>query len=302
MVDAEVEGYTPRPKESKTFYNSSVGPEYFQAIGARIVKGRAFTATDTAAATPVAVINETAARRFWDGRDPVLGHLRVTRPGKGGVDVYQVVGIVEDTLVRDLDERPAPYFYVPFSQTEAGGTLDAAHLFVRTQGDVSTLLPQIRSQLVAIGPAAPVYDVTTLDWHLRRLVMPQRMGTTLFGLFGALALALAAIGIYGVASYVATLRTRELGIRIALGADRARIRALVLRQGFIPIGLGIIAGLVLAAAGSRVAATFLRGVSARDPVSYLAGAALLAGVATLATWIPARRASGLDPVRALRAE
>ena len=130
--------------------------------------------------------------------------------------------------------------------------------------------------------------------------MPQRMGVTLFGVFSALALTLAAIGIYGVASYVAALRTRELGIRIALGADRARIRALVLRQGSVPVAVGVGAGLIIAAAASRLATAFLRGVPPRDPVTYAAVAALLAAIALVATWIPARRAARLDPIQALR--
>ena len=127
-------------------------------------------------------------------------------------------------------------------------------------------------------------------------------GATLFGVFAALALTLAAIGIYGVASYVAQLRTREIGIRIALGADPARIRALVLRQGSIPIAAGIAAGLVLAAIGSRLASAFLRGVSARDPLTYAAVAVLLTAIALAATWLPARRAAAVDPISALRVE
>jgi ABC-type antimicrobial peptide transport system permease subunit len=148
----------------------------------------------------------------------------------------------------------------------------------------------------------PVTNVDTFAWQVRELVMPQRMGATLFGVFAALALTLAAIGIYGVASCVAQLRTREIGIRIALGADRARIRALVLRQGAMPIAAGIAAGLVLSAAGSGIASVFLRGVSARDPLTYCAVAALVAVIATAATYVPARRAAATDPIRALRVE
>jgi ABC-type antimicrobial peptide transport system permease subunit len=132
--------------------------------------------------------------------------------------------------------------------------------------------------------------------------MPQRMGATLFGVAAALAVTLAAIGIYGVASYVTQLRTREIGIRIALGADRARIRTLVLRQGSIPVAAGIAGGLVIAFFGSRVAAAFLRGVPPRDPLTYVLVAALLAVVALVATWLPARRAAATNPIHALRAE
>ena len=131
-------------------------------------------------------------------------------------------------------------------------------------------------------------------------MMPQRMGATLFGGFALLALVLASVGIYGVAAYVAKLRTREIGIRIALGADRARIHALVLRQGAVPVAAGIVAGLLIAAAGGQLAASFLRGVTPRDPLTYAGVAVLLGVISLIATWLPARRASRLDPVRALR--
>ena len=132
--------------------------------------------------------------------------------------------------------------------------------------------------------------------------MPQRMGAAFFGAFAILALTLASIGTYGIASYVAALRTREIGIRIALGADRTRIRALVLRQGAVPVALGIAAGIGLALAAGRFAASFLRGVTPYDPLTYTAVAVLLAGIGVIATWVPARRAAALDPVRALRQE
>jgi ABC-type antimicrobial peptide transport system permease subunit len=201
-----------------------------------------------------------------------------------------------------LDERPKPYVYVPFAQSEGGAPLDAVHLFVRTNGDPAPLLPQIQAQLRSVDPAAPVLTLATFEWQTRQLVMPQRMGATLFGVFAGLALLLAAVGIYGVASYVAALRTREIGIRIALGADRNRIRGLVLRQGAAPVAIGIGAGLGLALAASRLTAAFLRGVTPHDPLTYAAVAVLLIGIGLLATWLPARRAAGLDPVHALRVE
>jgi putative ABC transport system permease protein len=283
------------------FDNAAVGPEYFQAAGTRLLRGRVFTATDSASAPLVGIVNETAARTYWGGRDPLQGRLAVDRPDLGTAEQWiQVIGVVEDAKVHDLDEEPIPYVYLPFAQERGGGSINAVHLFVRTDGDADALLGPISEQLSAIDRDAPVYDVSTFAWRVRRLVMPQRMGVTLLGVFSALALTLAAIGIYGVASYVTALRTRELGIRIALGADRARIQALVLRQGSVPVAAGIAGGLIIAAAGSRVAAAFLRGVPARDPVTYAAVAALLAAVALIATWIPARRAARLDPIRALR--
>jgi ABC-type antimicrobial peptide transport system permease subunit len=212
----------------------------------------------------------------------------------------QIVGIVEDTKIRSLDEKPAPFMYTPFAQPTGPFAMDRGTLLVRTSGEVRALLPLLHDQLRAADPGVPLSAMTTFDWQVRKLVMPQRMGASFFGTFALLALTLAAIGIYGVASYVATLRTREIGIRIALGADRARISRLVLQQSASPIAAGIVAGLTLAALGSRVASAFLRGVSPRDPLTYALVAALLAAIALAATWVPARRAARLDPVRALR--
>jgi ABC-type antimicrobial peptide transport system permease subunit len=190
--------------------------------------------------------------------------------------------------------------YLPFAQENAGGTTSAAHLLVRTSGDMQALLGALGDELRAVDPAAPVYAVSTFAWRVRQLVM--RLGATLFAAFSVLALTLAAIGSYGVASYVAALRTREIGIRIALGADRARIRALVLRQGSAPIAAGLAGGLILAAVAAQLATAFLRGVSTHDPFTYSVVAALLAAIALAATWIPATRAAHVDPIRALRQE
>jgi putative ABC transport system permease protein len=192
--------------------------------------------------------------------------------------------------------------YLPFAQENAGGTTSAAHLLVRTSGDTQALLGALGDELRAVDPAAPVHAVSTFAWRLRQLVMRQCMGATLFAAFSVLALTLAAIGSYGVASYVAALSTREIGIRIALGADRARIRALVLRQGSAPIAAGLAGGLILAAVAAQLATAFLRGVSTHDPFTYSVVAALLAAIALAATWIPATRAAHVDPIRALRQE
>jgi putative ABC transport system permease protein len=294
-AEATIVGYTPRQGEDTHVYMAEVGPEYFHAAGTRMLRGRAFTTADTPASPLVGIVNETAARRFWAGRDPLQGRLKLDRD-----HAIQIVAVVEDTKIRSLDEPAAPFLYVPFAQSSGPFGLTRAALLVRTTGDVHALLALLRDQLRAADPEAPVASLTTFAWQVRKLVMPQRMGAVLFAIFAALAVTLAAIGIYGVTAYVAALRSRELGIRIALGADRARIRGLVLQQGSMPIAAGLAAGLVIAALGSRLATAFLRGVPPRDPLTYAAVAALLAAIALVATWIPARRASQLDPIRALR--
>jgi putative ABC transport system permease protein len=294
-MSVAVEGYQPAPDEDMRFYSNAVTAGYFQAIGTRVLRGRAFEDTDTASSPLVAMINEAAAKKYFAGRDPLGGRLKFDEK-----NWVQIVGVAEDTKVGSLDESPSPLVYSPFAQDPFGDQVGAVHLLVRTTGDEEALLGPLSEQLRAIDRNAPVYDISTFTWRVRRLVMPQRMGASLFGAFALLALVLAALGIYGVASYMASLRTRELGIRIALGADRARIQTLVLRQGSLPVAAGLAAGLVLAAIASGAVASFLRGVQPRDPITYAAVVVLLAAIALVAIWIPARRAARLDPIQALR--
>ena len=296
-MSATVEGYAKVGGKDPHVYVANVGPEYFAAAGTRLLRGRTFSPSDRTGAPLVGIVNETAARQFWSGRDPIGGRITVD-----DTDTIAVVGIVEDAKIRSLDEAPAPFLYTPFAQPTGPFAMDRGTLLVRTSGDMRALIPALHEQLRATDPAAPLTPITTFEWQVRRLVMPQRMGATFFGAFALLALTLASIGTYGVASYVAALRTREIGIRIALGADRTRIRSLVLRQGAVPVALGIAAGIGLSLAAGRFAAAFLRGVSPHDPTTYAAVALLLVAVGIVATWLPARRAAALDPVRALRTE
>jgi putative ABC transport system permease protein len=298
VFTATVDGYRPRQGEEVFFYNTSVSPEYFRAAGTHLLQGRGFSDADRPGAPLVGIVNETAAKKYWNGRSPLGGRA------SGGEDRWiTIIGVVEDARVTSLDEKPVPYIYLPFAQEGvASGSTDPAHLLVRTDGDEETLLGPVAEQLRAIDRNAPVYDVSTFAWRVRDLVMPQQMGTTLFACFSVLALALAAIGIYGVAAYVAVLRTRELGIRIALGAARTDIRRLVLRQGFVPAAAGLAVGVALTLVAGRFTEAFLYHVSPRDPVTLVTVAAALGTIAGIAAWIPARRASRLDPVRALREE
>jgi ABC-type antimicrobial peptide transport system permease subunit len=210
--------------------------------------------------------------------------------------------VVEDVTVLRLGEQRVPYVFYPFDQAVGGlrGVGDPAHLLVRTSGDPRDLLGALAAQLRSIDPHMPLYDVMPFTEHVRELVMPQRMGATLLALFSVLALSLSSVGIYGVASYVAQMRTRELGIRMVLGAGRADVRRLVLTHGIAPALCGVVVGMALALWAARFARAFLHDVSAADPVTFSAVPVLLMLVAIAATWLPARRAARLDPVAALR--
>jgi predicted permease len=296
-LTAEVEAYRPAEGEDMTFSASQVGPRYFAAVGTRIVEGRAFERTDNPSAPPVVIVNETASRKYWGGH-AIGRRLKVAK------EWATVVGVVEDTVVGAIREKPTPFVYVPFDQglDNALFSADNAHLLVRVDGRPESLLPLLSGALRGIDASAPVYDLRTFEDAVRGLVMPQRMGLALMGFFSILALALVSVGIYGVASYVATLRTREIGIRMALGAERRDIARLILTQGARPVAAGIIAGVGLGLWAAQLASAFLYDVEPRDPLTFTVVPVLLATIALGATYLPARRAARIAPTTALRSE
>ena len=294
MWNVELEGSTSGPAASATFYNADVGPDYFSAAGTRILEGRSFTSSDDAGAPAVAVVNDEASRRFWGGQ--ALGrHVRIGQSGGWAV----VVGIAETTKTTDLTETPQPSLYLPMAQS-GGARLDAVNILVRVDGEADAALPMVASTLRAAAPEVPLYAVETFADRVRVLVMPMRMGAALLTAFSALAVALALVGVYGVTAFTAAQRTREIGIRLALGARRSEIIRLMLRQGGLPVAAGVSTGLVAAYVSARLAAAFMFGISPRDPLTLASVGIGLAVVATLATYLPARRAARLDPVAALR--
>jgi predicted permease len=296
-MQTEIAGRENDDKRALEFYASQVGPEYFAAAGTRLLSGRPFFESDTEGAPPVAIISRTAANTFWPGREPIGARLS---PGNG--DWRTIVGVVEDVTLQQLGETPVPFVYYPFDQALGGlarGT-GPAHLVVRIDGDVTTALGSLATQLRSVDPRVPIYDVVPFSEHIRELVMPQRMGAMLLTLFSALALSLAAIGIYGIAAHAAQLRTREIGIRMALGAEGRDIRRMVFTHAFAPALWGIPVGVGLAVWAAQFARAFLHDVSPTEPWTFVAVSALLATLALAATWLPARRAARLDPVTALR--
>jgi predicted permease len=292
--DTYIDGYEFDPDEYNAFLRNMVSPEYFETMGISIVRGRAFDDRDRQDSKPVALINETMAERFWSDRDPVGSSIFVDF----GVERV-VVGVVEDGKYRALLEDPQPYVYIPLSQAEY---LEHLNFVVRADGDASGLVGLIQQEFSKVEPNLPPPLVQTVEEHMSRSLGDARAPTILIGTFGLLALILAMTGVYGVMAYVVSQRTHEFGVRAALGADSRQIVLMVLRRGMKTTLVGIAAGLVLSAVVTRLLGGFLYEVSPLDPIVYLAVALSLALVSILACFVPARMASRVDPMVALRVE
>jgi putative ABC transport system permease protein len=280
-------------------YLSIVSPGYFDAMGIPLMRGRVFAESDRTDTPFVAVINEAVARRYFPGSDPIGTHFKL-----GGRDsddpLMQIVGIVGDTQNRGLDLDPTPELYV--SSIQADGVWNQLFLLIRTAAAPRSLLSAVRERLQAIDPQQPVYAIRTMDEAFADSVLPRRVSANTLTLFGSFALILAAVGIYGAVAVTAAQRTREIGVRIALGAEKGQVRRLMIRRVLTPVAIGAVAGLAMAIALGRVMSGILFQVRGNDPLTLGAVTALLVTVALLAGYIPALRASRLDPVAALRNE
>jgi predicted permease len=241
------------------------------------------------------LVNESFARRFWPGQDPLGKRLSVSGP-RG--NLLEVVGVTRDGKYNTLGEAPTPFFYLPLWQDLQG----AMTLMVRTANDPRGSLATVRGVFRELDRNLPVTDVKTMVEHLGFSLFPARMAATLLGAFGLLALLLAAIGLYGVMAYSVSMRTREIGVRMALGASRRDVLLLVARQGMTLTLAGIVIGLGAAFALTRLLGSLLYGLSATDPATFVGISILLGGIALFAGFIPARRATRIDPMTALRYE
>jgi putative ABC transport system permease protein len=293
-----IEGYTSQPGEDLELNLNVVDANYFDTLGTPLLAGRAFGEQDTATSTKVIIINEAFARRFWPEQSlqEVVGKNLSISGARG--PFYQVIGVAKTGKYRNLREAPLPFMFVALSQEYRSRVT----LLLRTAGDPARLMPALRAELQKLDKTLPLYDVKTLDEHLGRALGQERTNAWLIGSFGVLAALLAAVGIYGVMSYTVTQRTRELGIRLALGASRGDVLRLVVGRGAVLTSIGLAIGLGSALALTRLVSTLLYGVSATDPLTFVAVAIALAGVALGACLIPARRAARVDPVVALRYE
>jgi putative ABC transport system permease protein len=277
-------------------------PGYFQAMGIPLLAGRDFSDTDDSTHPGVVIINETAAKQFWPDEDPIGKHLTVGMPDE--VALYgkpvsrEIIGIVGNIKHQELNGDFQPEIYFPAWQLPA----DNMALVVRGPAAAENLINGMRSAVLSVDKDQPIRRARLLESSIARSVAPQRFVTMLLMLFAAIALLLAAVGIYGVMSYTVAQRTHEIGIRIALGAQTNDVLRLVVGQGMLLAGLGLAVGLVAALALTRLMQTLLFNISASDPITFAAIALLLGGVALLACYLPARRAAKVDPMVALRYE
>jgi putative ABC transport system permease protein len=286
----------PAPGEGRDAYAEIVSPGYFKAMQIPLAEGRDFDERDREGAQPEAVIvNETLAHRLWPGESAVGRRVML---GRGKPSALEVVGVARDTKVRSLGEPPRNAMYVSVDQTYNSGM----SLVVRTSGESGGVVAGLRQAVKELDPRMPLYNVRTIEQHLTWAFWAQNMAASLSTAFGLLALALAATGLYGVVAYTVAQRTREIGIRIALGALPRDVLRLVLSQGMVLTLVGVAAGLAGAFALARLIESLLFGVTATSPATYILVALLLACVALVACLVPARRATRVDPMVALRYE
>ena len=289
------EGTGPDVDNQYTVNTNVIGLKYFSTMGIPLLRGRDFTPQDNEGAPLAAIVNEAFARRYFDGEE-ALGKRLSFRGAQG--PWAEIVGVARDIKYRTLGEIPRPSVYVPLPQNHETGMA----LHVRTIGDPVSVAGAVRREVQALDQNLPVTNLQPMSAVLGSSLFAARMGAVLLAIFGLLALLLAAVGLYGVMSYTVARRTREIGIRMALGAQTGNVLRLVLKEGMVLVGGGVAAGLIAAAAVTRLLASFLYGVSPLDAATFAAIPLVLALAALLATYLPARRAAKVDPMIALRYE
>ena len=294
-VGFEAPGFQPRSEQDKGIALNTVSEEYFNTFGTQLLQGRDFTESDRAGTQNVALINESARRHFFAGRDPIGTVVKLM-----GRPQYQIVGVVQDARQADLRKEAAPFAYIPIRQPIDQGAFMT--LSIRTSGDPERMIATVERRALGLGPEIRIVRTGTLARQIDESLLEERLISTLATAFGALALLLSAVGLYGVLSYSVGRRTSEIGIRMTLGALPGQVAWSIVRQtlGLVAVGLavGVSASIFLA----RVAEKLLYGVAPTDAVALVGSAALLAAVACVASYLPARRAGRIDPVAALRSE
>jgi predicted permease len=297
-ADVLMPGQEPPPgqKHPRVSYNL-VGPNYLQTMGIPLLRGRSFTDQDREGAPGVVIVNETMAKRYWPNDEAEGKHLLINDQS------FDVIGVAKDIKYRSLGEEPPPFFYVSFFQRDTAKIAPGdMKLHLRTTGDPRSIIPAVRGEVQTLDPQQPIFDIQPLSEGMRFALVPTQLAGTLLGLSGLLALLLSAVGIYSLIAYSVSQRTREIGVRMALGAQRPDILKLILRQGLSLILKGIVIGLIVAFALTRVIRSLLYGISSSDPLTFIVMSLLLVGVGLLACVLPAYKALKVDPMTALRHE
>jgi predicted permease len=300
----QVQGYQPKQDENMNPWTNEVAPDYFRTMRMPLVIGREFTDRDVADAPLVGIVNEAFAKYYFGGENPIgrrFGFRVMNDPG-----AIEIVGVVRDSLYAEMrqgtgDDNETPRFvYTPYQQSVE---VNEMTFYIRATPEAVASMPERLRQVVRRADTSlPVYDLQSVDTTVDQALFTERMLALLSAAFGLLATVLAAIGLYGVVSYTVSRRTREIGIRIALGAERATVLWLVLREVALLTLVGIGIGIPAALASSRLVRSQLFGISPSDPLTMAVAAAALGCVGLAAGWLPARRAAGVQPVRALRYE
>lgn len=292
-MGVNVDGVDPPPGENFHLVDwAQADPGFFDADGVEIVRGRVFQDSDGPDGAPVAIVSEALAARFWPGGDAVGRILR------GNETEYTVVGVARDAKVRSLGEAPRPFVYRPFAQAFSSSMTVIAKTSVDARNTVLDMVALARR----LDPELLIYETKTMERHLAVMLLGHRLSALLVTAFGSVALLLASIGLYGVVSYAVSTRSREVGIRMALGANPGGVVRMMLGDGMKLVAVGGVIGLVLSVLSAQLLGRLLYGIKATDPVAFGVVPVVLIGVALLAAWIPARRASAVDPVTALKSE
>jgi putative ABC transport system permease protein len=291
-----IEGQALDPKARRPFsgYNL-IEPAYFDTMRIRVRSGRRFTTHDDQHSVPVVIINTSMADRFWPNQNPIGRRFSADDLGR---DWLEVVGVVDDGKFEWIFDDPKPYFFAPLEQHYR-----SLHLLqARTTVAPASLAPAVEREIRALDPNLPVYDVMTMDDVMGggNGFFLMRIGAAFAAALGLMGLVLATVGVYGVVSYAASQRTQEIGIRVALGAKPRDVARLVIGQGFVPVVMGLAAGLAFAAGLGRLIANLLFGISPTDPLTFVSVPLVLLAVAMMACYLPARRATRVDPIVALR--
>ncbi|HEX9944661.1 MAG TPA: ABC transporter permease [Thermoanaerobaculia bacterium] len=286
----------PQPGQEPVAELRIASPGLFQSLGIPILKGRDFTESDGEAGPPAAIVNEALVRKYFPREAPLGQRLRFSG------ETFTIVGVVGSVRQAGLDNDPLAEIYFPYAAPDAMESLGDAVLVIRTAVPPEGVTAGVRAAVTSVDPALPIYNVLTMQQVIEKSLAGRRLNLWLLAIFAGMALVLSAAGLYGVISYVVAQRTREIGVRIALGAQTRDVIGLVMRQGLALTSAGIVLGLLGAFAFTRVLGNLLYGVSARDPLTHVVLAAVLGMVALLATWLPARRVSRVDPILAIRAE